>query len=477
LGSFSSYKVGVRVIDDQRPLGVFMTYKRMNRHSVHVYQCNPMSELLVTKISDTENSSCYYSLNDDCDCLKIDSCGNSDPSCQIIVDFVYVSRTGSVGGLIKKEVTPFGSFHDLHSLIQPIDCTSMTCSHNDVGPEIEGKASYDEKWSESGFTQILDAQKQLLFERGVDVHKAKVVVDALTPVNGNRALCKMDQIFNQICRFSDVLRDQFEFLDLCAAPGNFSRFLLGKTVGTGVAITLGGGPSMSEDLKHERYLKIVYADIKEPRAERFCRPVNLVVADGSEFNEDNNEQEARNFSIIAAETVTALEHLKRNGIYVVKFFGIRTMGMQNLILDLVRIFRSAYLFKPCASRVTNSETYGIFVGMKEIDSIRLRVIGKYQDLRVKRKMDCVLPGFKMKAIVNVLAHDQIVALVNAGGLLKYGSQRLGTCGYCASYPVQTVVPRRSIKCVCGNVYCFYCTGLKACPFHELGTVDLYYVRN
>jgi hypothetical protein len=90
---------------------------------------------------------------------------------------------------------------------------------------------------------------------------------------------------------------------------------------------------------------------------------DFVTADGGfDFSGNYNTQEETSTELIACETLSALQLIRNNGVFVLKIYDIRTPVTFRLIHMLRCMFRAAYFVKPVTSRPANSEKYVVCVG-------------------------------------------------------------------------------------------------------------------
>ena len=85
---------------------------------------------------------------------------------------------------------------------------------------------------------------------------------------------------------------------------------------------------------------------------------HIVTADGGfDYSNDFNGQELNSSRIIYSEIATALNILKKNGNFIIKFFDLFSLNSIQLLYLLNYSFEKVYIFKPETSRPANSEKY------------------------------------------------------------------------------------------------------------------------
>ena len=228
-------------------------------------------------------------------------------------------------------------------------------------------------------SELWETKKRLdfYFENGLSAlyHKMR---DQLYPSPAvkkhfiNRAACKLDEI---CVRFPELLKST-NFLDICAAPGSWSLYLLesGERRGSGVTIKSDDrsfqiSPKLEECPRWEN-LSPENGDITDAQVYDKVvskgRVYDLIVADGAppEGGKDENLQELYASRLILSEIATCFETLKSGGNFVVKFFDTFTNFSTSAIYLLTTVFEKAFLVKPPSSRLVNSERYMVCTGFR-----------------------------------------------------------------------------------------------------------------
>ena len=90
---------------------------------------------------------------------------------------------------------------------------------------------------------------------------------------------------------------------------------------------------------------------------------NLVTADGGfDYSKDYNSQELLSYKLLYSEIYIAINIQKLNGNFVIKFFDLFRYKTIQLIYLLYCCYSEIHIYKPCTSRLSNSEKYIICKG-------------------------------------------------------------------------------------------------------------------
>lgn len=93
---------------------------------------------------------------------------------------------------------------------------------------------------------------------------------------------------------------------------------------------------------------------------------HLVTADGGfDYSKDYNSQELLSYKLLYSEIYIAINIQKINGNFVIKFFDLFRYKTIQLIYLLYCCYSEIHIYKPCTSRLSNSEKYIIcknFIG-------------------------------------------------------------------------------------------------------------------
>ena len=217
-----------------------------------------------------------------------------------------------------------------------------------------------------------------------------------------RYICRASYKLANIDYIFKIMKSNENFVDLCGGPGGFSEYILDKYSETGgIGITL-RTDNASLDWKIEHFRKNIdrvrftttygkpkmigpnsdilqegSGDLTDIDNINFlinhvlkCNTdgVHLVTADGAGFNEEDEQDlesiEIYQFRLFFSEAFTATQILKKGGNFVMKIFKTKYACTQSLLILIGSLFEQCYIFKPCTSRVGNSERYFIGKGFK-----------------------------------------------------------------------------------------------------------------
>ena len=164
------------------------------------------------------------------------------------------------------------------------------------------------------------------------------------------------------------------FIDVCAAPGGFSQYLIHRGL-SGVAMSLCGenrdGRGLEMRFSHSK-LQILEGDLYDDATlEALIAPADLVVADGGfDASRDNPDQDASLVPLVVREFVVALRSLRDDGNALVKLFlPLRAEGTLNVIDLAHRYFQRIALVKPTTSRPASGEVYLVALGYQPGDNV------------------------------------------------------------------------------------------------------------
>jgi 23S rRNA (uridine2552-2'-O)-methyltransferase len=174
-----------------------------------------------------------------------------------------------------------------------------------------------------------------------------------------RSVFKLKEILEKF----RILPPNPRILDIGAAPGSFSLFLLQKLNGKGsvTAVDLQSAVTIPSSFANFSYIS---GDIFDPKIQKrliASGPFHLIVSDAAPSTTGQKEVDALT-SIGIAECVLeiARRSLMKGGSLIVKIF---QGGGEREYLQLLRgCFQSAKGFKPEASRKESFETYFIGIG-------------------------------------------------------------------------------------------------------------------
>ncbi|MBR1536757.1 MAG: RlmE family RNA methyltransferase [Treponema sp.] len=177
------------------------------------------------------------------------------------------------------------------------------------------------------------------------------------PARSVYKLQEIDQKFGMI-------KKNFRVLDLGAAPGSWTTFLLRQTEGSGKVVSCDLNP-LSKDVKGEN-LVFIQGDLQQKEIFDKIKaegPFDLVVCDAAPLTTGNRVVDtARSSGLVKMAIWYAETMLKSGGNFAVKIF--QNGDQQGLLKKMREVFTSAKGFKPQACRSESFETYLIGLGKK-----------------------------------------------------------------------------------------------------------------
>ncbi|MBQ7537371.1 RlmE family RNA methyltransferase [Treponema sp.] len=177
------------------------------------------------------------------------------------------------------------------------------------------------------------------------------------PARSVYKLQEIDQKFGMI-------KKNYKVLDLGAAPGSWTTFLLRTMEGSGKVVSCDLNP-LSKSVKGEN-LVFIQGDLQQKEIFDQIKaegPFDLVVCDAAPLTTGNRIVDtARSQGLVKMAIWYAQTMLKSGGNFAVKIF---QNGDQQALLKMMReVFASAKGFKPQACRSESFETYLIGLGKK-----------------------------------------------------------------------------------------------------------------
>lgn len=177
------------------------------------------------------------------------------------------------------------------------------------------------------------------------------------PARSVYKLKEMDEKFG-------LLKKSYRVLDLGAAPGSWTTFVLRALEGNGHVTAIDLSP-LSKDVKGDN-LAFFQGDLYAPairKAAKDLGPYNLVICDAAPATTGNRTVDtARSSGLVELAIFYAEEMLLPGGNFVVKIF--QGGDQQEFLKKLKNLFTSARGFKPEACRTESFETYLIGLGKK-----------------------------------------------------------------------------------------------------------------
>ena len=161
-----------------------------------------------------------------------------------------------------------------------------------------------------------------------------------------------------------MIKKNFTILDLGAAPGSWTTFLLRKLDGSGKVVSCDLNP-LAKSVKGDNLVFIQgdlnAAEIRKQIIEN--GPYDLVVCDAAPLTTGNKMVDtARSAQLVEMAVWYAQAMLKKGGNFAVKIF--QNGSQQEILKNMREIFTSAKGFKPEACRSESYETYLIGINKK-----------------------------------------------------------------------------------------------------------------
>ena len=161
-----------------------------------------------------------------------------------------------------------------------------------------------------------------------------------------------------------MIKKNYKVLDLGAAPGSWTTFLLRQMEGSGKVVSCDLNP-LSKSVKGDN-LVFIQGDLQAKEIFDKIKsegPFDLVVCDAAPLTTGNRVVDtARSSGLVKMAIWYAQTMLKTGGNFAVKIF---QNGDQQALLKMMRdVFQNAKGFKPQACRSESFETYLIGVGKK-----------------------------------------------------------------------------------------------------------------
>ena len=161
-----------------------------------------------------------------------------------------------------------------------------------------------------------------------------------------------------------MIKKNYKVLDLGAAPGSWTTFLLRTMEGSGKVVSCDLNP-LSKSVKGDN-LVFIQGDLQQKEIVDKIKaegPFDLVVCDAAPLTTGNRVVDtARSTGLVKMAIWYAETMLKTGGNFAVKIF---QNGDQQALLKAMReVFTNAKGFKPVACRSESFETYLIGLGKK-----------------------------------------------------------------------------------------------------------------
>ena len=161
-----------------------------------------------------------------------------------------------------------------------------------------------------------------------------------------------------------MIKKNYTVLDLGAAPGSWTTFLLRKMEGSGKVVSCDLNP-LSKSVKGEN-LTFIQGDLNAPEVRKIIKengPYDLVVCDAAPKTTGNRTVDtARSEQLVEMAIWYAQSMLKQGGNFTVKIF--QNGDQQRLLKEMREIVTQAKGFKPEACRNESFETYLVGINKK-----------------------------------------------------------------------------------------------------------------
>lgn len=160
------------------------------------------------------------------------------------------------------------------------------------------------------------------------------------------------------------IKKNYKVLDLGAAPGSWTVFLLRQMAGSGKVVSCDLNP-LSKSVRGEN-LVFIQGDLQQKEIFDKIKaegPFDLVVCDAAPLTTGNRVVDtARSTGLVKMAVWYAETMLRTGGNFAVKIF--QNGDQQSLLKKMREIFENAKGFKPKACRSESFETYLIGLGRK-----------------------------------------------------------------------------------------------------------------
>jgi len=154
-----------------------------------------------------------------------------------------------------------------------------------------------------------------------------------------------------------MIKKNYKVLDLGAAPGSWTTFLLRTMEGSGKVVSCDLNP-LSKNVKGDN-LVFIQGDLNDAQIRAAIKaegPFDLVVCDAAPLTTGNKVVDtARSRGLVKMAVWYAQTMLRQGGNFAVKIF--QNGDQQEILKEMRAIFTSAKGFKPVACRAESFETY------------------------------------------------------------------------------------------------------------------------
>lgn len=161
-----------------------------------------------------------------------------------------------------------------------------------------------------------------------------------------------------------ILKKNSKILDLGAAPGSWTVFVLRQLDGTGLVTSIDLQP-LAKNVRSDN-LMFIQGDLYDEQVRQVARqrgPYDAVICDAAPATTGNRVIDtARSTGLVELAIFYASDMLKQGGNFAVKIF--QGGDQQALLAKMREIFKTAKGFKPQACRSESFETYLIGIDKK-----------------------------------------------------------------------------------------------------------------
>lgn len=282
-------------------------------------------------------------------------------------------------------------FSDNDTILNPFELETITTSKNQID-----RYRYNKQWER--FKKITNPYELVYLNDKNCTHKSVANIEPIS-----RSFFKLAEIIhvfrNDIIITNKIEIDSAEIMDnfppirtlhLCESPGGFIaavRYLRNchpadQHYAISIRPTNKNVPSWhksSDFLDANPQVHILYGaddtgDIYNPENIKQLAidleghyTCDLITGDGGfDFSSEFNHQEANMSKLIYCQILAALINQKEGGTLVLKIFDLNCLITYNLIYILQCYYEEIHIYKPCISRIANSEKYLVCTGYAKI---------------------------------------------------------------------------------------------------------------
>lgn len=210
------------------------------------------------------------------------------------------------------------------------------------------------------------------------------------------------------------------FLDVCAAPGMYSRLILtatpyAKGVGLSLPTSKGGVPYALNGSLEERYGKR-YVDITSADGDYGLQPVDFAIASCVSYNTQKSKQTTTNAQLSAKSVDIMLRHLSPGGDMIVNLTLKDVNLAYNTVTLLARHFKTFSLWKSSSTWQLKNTFY--FIGYGRVGEVQTTTPPRGHTF-VGTREELV----RVQAAIEAVCEVRHMAFVEASGVRK-GQRRV-----------------------------------------------------